>query len=129
MLYEGAAFGRPLIIKEQNMRQIVVTLTDASAGAKNSDPIPLDIHGRPDVSLQVAVTGTVNWTLQQTLDNPFTTASGSIVWVNHPDANMVAQTVTRQGNYAYIPAAVRLQLSSGSGSAKLTIVQSGDNRA
>ncbi len=109
------------------MRQIVVTLSDASGGAKNSDPIPLDIHGRPDVSLQVAVTGTANWTLQQTLDNPFTT--GSITWVNHPDANMVAQTVTRQGNYAYVPAAVRLQLTSGSGSATLTIVQSGDNRA
>jgi hypothetical protein len=42
---------------------------------------------------------------------------------------MVAQTVNRQSNYAYIPAAVRLQLASGSGSAKLTIVQSGDNRA
>jgi hypothetical protein len=112
------------------MRQIVVTLSDASGGAKNSDPIPLDIHGRPDVSLQVAVTGTVNWTLQQTLDNPFTTAAGSIVWFNHPDtANMVTQTVNRQGNYAYIPAAVRLQLSAGSGSAKLTIIQSGDNRA
>ena len=38
------------------MRQIVVTLSDASGGAKNSDPIPLDIHGRPDVSLQVQVT-------------------------------------------------------------------------
>lgn len=111
------------------MRQIVVTLSDASGGAKNSDPIPLDIHGRPDISLQVAVTGTANYTIQQTLDNPFTTAAGSIVWFNHPDANLVAQTVNRQGNYAYVPAAVRLQLSSGSGSAKLTIVQSGDNRA
>ena len=111
------------------MRQIVVTLSDASAGAKNSDPIPLDIHGRPDVSLQVAVTGTANWTIQQTLDNPFTTAAGSIVWLPHPDINLVAQTVNRQGNYAYIPAAVRLVLSSGTGSAKLTIVQSGDNRA
>lgn len=111
------------------MRQIVVTLSDASAGAKSSDPIPLDIHGRPDVSLQVAVTGTANWTIQQTLDNPFTTASGSIVWLSHPDANLVSQTVNRQGNYAYIPAAVRLVLNSGSGSAKLTIIQSGDNRA
>lgn len=111
------------------MRQIVITLSDASGGAKNSDPIPLDIHGRPDISLQVAVTGTATWTLQQTLDNPFTTASGSIVWLNHPDTNMVAQTVNRQGNYAYVPAAVRLQLTSGSGSATLTIVQSGDNRA
>ena len=107
------------------MRQIVVTLSDASGGAKNSDPIPIDIHGRPEISLQVDVTGTANWTVQQTLDNPFTTPAGSIVWFNHPDANMVAQTVDRQGNYAYVPAAVRLQLSSGSGSAKLTIVQAG----
>ena len=111
------------------MRQIVVTLSDASGGAKNTNPIPLDIHGRPDVSLQVAVTGTANWTVQQTLDDPFTTAAGSIVWFNHPDANMVAQTVNRQGNYAYIPAAFRLQLASGTGSAKLTVIQSGDNRA
>ncbi len=111
------------------MRQIVITLSDASGGAKNSDPIPLDIHGRPDISLQVAVTGTATWSIQQTLDNPFTTASGSIVWLNHPDTNMVTQTVNRQGNYAYVPAAVRLQLISGSGSATLTIVQSGDNRA
>ena len=107
------------------MRQIVVTLSDASGGAKNSDPIPIDIHGRPEISLQVDVTGTANWTVQQTLDNPFTTAAGSITWFNHPDANMVAQTVDRQGNYAYVPAAVRLQLASGTGSAKLTIVQAG----
>lgn len=111
------------------MRQIVVVLSDASGGAKNSDPIPLDVYGRPDVSLQVAVTGTANWTIQQSLDNPFTTASGSIVWFDHPDTNLVAQTVNRQGNYAYIPAAVRLVLSSGTGSAKLTIIQSGNNRA
>lgn len=107
------------------MRQIVVTLSDASGGAKNSDPIPIDIHGRPEISLQVDVTGTANWTVQQTLDNPFTTAAASIVWFNHPDANMVSQTVDRQGNYAYVPAAVRLQLASGTGSAKLTIVQAG----
>lgn len=107
------------------MRQIVVTLSDASGGAKNSDPIPIDIHGRPEISLQVDVTGTANWTVQQTLDNPFTTPAASIVWFNHPDANMVSQTVDRQGNYAYVPAAVRLQLASGTGSAKLTIVQAG----
>ena len=34
------------------MRQIVVTLSDASGGAKNSDPIPIDIHGRPEISLR-----------------------------------------------------------------------------
>jgi len=106
------------------MRQIVLTQT----GAGNSVAAPLDIHGRPDISLQVVVTGTVNYTVQQTLDNPFDTAL-TPTWFNHPDANLVAQTVNRQGNYAYVPAAVRLVVNSGSGTARLTIVQSGDNRA
>lgn len=107
------------------MRQIVLSQT----GAGTSATAPLDIHGRPDISLQVAVTGTVNYTVQQTLDNPFTTAAGSIVWFDHPDTNLVAQTVNRQGNYAYVPAAVRLVVNSGAGTARLTIIQSGDNRA
>lgn len=90
-------------------------------------PVILDIHGRPEVSLQVVVSGTVTWTLQQTLDNIWDVASPT--WFSHPDANMVSQTVNRQGNYAYIPSATRLQITSGTGSATLTVVQSGDNRA
>jgi hypothetical protein len=110
--------------QELDMRQIVVTQT----GAGNSVPIPVDIHGRPDISLQVTVSGTVNWTVQQTLDNPFTTAAPT--WFNHPDtSNMVAQTAGRQSNYGFVPAAIRLVVNSGAGSATLTIVQSGANRA
>ena len=52
----------------------------------------------------------------------------NVTRLGHLDLQGAGQ-VTVQGNYAYIPAAVRLQLTSGSGSAKLTIVQSGDNRA
>lgn len=105
------------------MRPIVVTVADASLDVKRSDPIIMDYHGRPEVSLQVTVDGTANWTVQQTLDNP--NAGGTITWFDHPDTNMVSQTVGRQGNYAYIPTAIRLQLNSGSGSATLTVVQAG----
>lgn len=109
------------------MRPIIKTLSNNISGSTvYTDPLPLDIHGRPEVSLQVTVTGAANWTVQQTLDNPYTTPAGSITWVDHPDTNMVAQTVTRQANYAYVPFAVRLALANGStGSATLTIVQSG----
>lgn len=106
------------------MRPIKVTVSDASGGTKNSNAVVLDYYGRPEVSLQVVVTGTVNYTIQQTLDNPLT-AGATITWFNHPDANMVAQTVNRQGNYAYIPTAVRIQQTSGTGSAVLTVVQAG----
>lgn len=106
------------------MRQVILSQT----GAGTSAVAPLDIHGRPDISLQVVVTGTVNYTVQQTLDNVYDTTV-TPTWFDHPDANLVAQTVNRQGNYAYVPAAVRLVVNSGSGTARLTIIQSGDNRA
>jgi hypothetical protein len=106
------------------MRPIKVTVADASGGAKNSNAVVLDYYGRPEVSLQVVVTGTVNYTIQQTLDNPLT-AGATITWFNHPDANLVAQTVNRQGNYAYIPTAVRIVLNSGTGSVVLTVTQAG----
>lgn len=105
------------------MRQIVV----AQTGVGSTNALPLDIHGRPEISLQVAVSGTVNYTVQQTLDNPFTTAVPT--WFDHPDVNLVAQTVQRQGNYAFVPAAVRVTVNSGTGTATLTIVQSGADRA
>lgn len=118
-----------------------VTISAASVGSSITvgfgsfavtEPLPLDIHGRPDISLQVAIDtalGTPTWTIQQTLDNPFTTAAGSMTWFDHPDTNLVSQTVNRQGNYAYVPAAVRLRLTASPGAATLTIIQSGDNRA
>lgn len=106
------------------MRPSRVTVSDASGGAKNSSAIVLDYYGRPEVSLQVVVTGTVNYTVQQTLDNPLT-AGVTPTWFSHPDPNLVAQTVNRQGNYAYIPTAVRIVLNSGTGSVVLTAVQAG----
>ena len=105
------------------MKPIVVTVADASLDVKRSNPIIMDYHGQPEVSLQVVVTGTANYTIQQTLDNP--NNGGTPTWFDHPDTNLVAQTVNRQGNYAYIPTAIRLQLNSGTGSATLTVVQAG----
>ena len=106
------------------MRPITVSTSDASASTKNSNSAVLDYYGRPEVSLQVVVTGSATWTVQQTLDNPLT-AGVTPTWINHPDSNMVSQTVNRQGNYAYMPVAVRLQQTAGSGSAVLTVLQAG----
>ena len=89
--------------------------------------IPIDIHGRPEISLQVAVSGSATWTIQQSLDNLW--ENTNLTWLDHSDPAMVGQTINRQGNYAYVPAAVRLKVTSGTGTATLTIVQSGDFRA
>ena len=39
--------------------------------------------------------------------------------------SLVAQTVDRQGNYGYTPFAIKFILNSGSGSARITILQTG----
>ena len=100
-----------------------VTVSVASP-ATSSAPVILDFFGRPEVALQVVVTGTINYTIQQTLDDPNAT-SPTPVWFDHPDANLVSQTVDRQGNFAYMPRAVRIVRNSGSGSARFTVMQAG----
>lgn len=99
----------------------MLTYTLAQTGAGSSAPAPLDIHGRPEVSLQVVVSGSVNYTVQQTLDDP----GSSPTWFNHPDTNLVAASANQQGNYAYIPRAVKLLVNSGAGTATLKIIQAG----
>jgi hypothetical protein len=106
------------------MRPSIVTTSDASGGTKNSNAVVLDYYGRPEVSLQVVVTGTATWTVQQTMDN-LLDATITPTWFSHPDTNMVTQTVSRQGNYAYIPTAVRVQQTAGNGSTVLTVIQAG----
>lgn len=100
-------------------------MTVGTNGVASSPPLPLDLHGRPQVSLQVNVTGTVNFTVQQSLDSPYTTALTDVLWVNHPDSNLVAAAADAQGNYAYIPAQTRITINSGSGSLVYTVIQAG----
>lgn len=99
------------------MRPISVT----QVGAGSSAPIVLDMHGRPEISIQVDVTGTVNYDVEQTLNDP----TSSPNWFDHPDSNLVGATASKQGNYGYVPRAVRLTINSGGGSATLTVIQSG----
>lgn len=102
------------------MRQIVLSQT----GAGTSGVAPLDMYGHPFISLQVVVDGTVNYTVQQTLDDPFD-SSITPTYFNHPDANLVGATVNRQGNYAFVPAGIRVVVNSGAGSVRFTIIQVG----
>jgi hypothetical protein len=86
-----------------------------------------DYYGWPDISLQVVPAGGATFTVEQTLDNvldPTVTPT----WFPHPDTNLVGQTVIRQGNYAYLPAAMRVT-QTGGGSVRLTALQAGSSPA
>ena len=103
------------------MRQQIITQT----GNGTSNAAIMDYYGLNPISLQVdVVSGTPTWTVQQTLSDP-NDPSYTPVWFDHPDANMVSQTVGRQSNYSFLPAAIRIVIASGGGTVRLTILQPG----
>jgi hypothetical protein len=91
--------------------------------------VRLDEWSIPQTSVQVTVSGTVNYTLQQTLQDPNSPtnpiAPYLVSWVNSSDPNMVNQTLTAQSSYAYAPIFVKLTLNSGTGSVTGIFAQSG----
>ena len=102
---------------------VASTVTVGTNGVAGSRPIFLDQFGFAPTSLQVSVSGTANYTVQQSLDDPNRVGLSSVNWLNHPDATLVAATVTAQGNYAYVPQVSRVVLNSGSGSVTFTAIQ------
>lgn len=100
-------------------------VTVGTAGVGASRPIFLDTFAPGPTGIQVDVSGTANYTVQSSLDNPNTITGGfpSCIWVNSSDTNVVNATTSLQSNFAYAPFMVRLVLNSGSGSATLTAQQ------
>ena len=101
-------------------------VTVGTNGVASTRPILLDLWGFAPTSIQVNVTGTVNATVQQTLDDCNGSAGfAAVKWIDHPDAALEGLSSNVQGNYAYSPMWVRLLLNSGSGTATIKIIQSG----
>lgn len=105
------------------MRPVTVTADDVTP---QSAVIVIDQYNAPtNIGLGVVVTGTVNYTVQHTFDDPFAEGfnPATATWFNHPTlASLVANS---DSNYAAPPRAVRIIRNSGTGSARLTLVQAG----
>lgn len=105
-----------------------ITSINLSAGAANALTIGTNnIVGSPwfqpdpscagEVSLQVTVSGTANYTAQQTLDNPNILGTSVMLpyqmsWVASSDTNVVNATATKQSNYLFLPSFARILLNS-----------------
>lgn len=102
-------------------------VTVGTNGVASSRPIFLDTFAPAPTSIQVSVSGTVNYTVRQSMDNPNTITGGytAVTWLNHPDTNLVSATGSAQGNYAYIPFMCQVTLNSetGSGNITMTVIQ------
>jgi hypothetical protein len=104
-------------------------LTVGTSGVGGSQWVRFDGWSTGGAAIQLTVSGTVNYTLQQTMDDPnsmFTTiAPSAMTWVNSSDVSVVAATTTKQTNYLFPPMFARIQINSGTGTVTGTFIQSG----
>lgn len=104
-------------------------ITVGTNGIAGSAWVRLDEWSWPNVSLQVNVSGTVNYTVQSTLDDPNgptnSVALASVAWVNSSDTNVVSATSVQQSNYFFLPKWIRVLLNSQTnpGYATMTVIQ------
>jgi hypothetical protein len=104
------------------MRPVVYALT----GVGVSRACPPNQYVTPfNVALSVRVVGTVTYSVEYTFDDVFAKgyvpSSGN--WTAHP--SLTAQTATKDSNIAYPVTGIRLNVTAGTGTAVLTIIQAG----
>ena len=97
----------------------VAGLTVGTGVTASSPWVRLDSWAQPQMLMQHNAYGTVNYTVQQTLDDPNDpinpVAPANMTWFNATDPALVAATGSTQSNYAYAPVFMRVVLNSGSG--------------
>jgi hypothetical protein len=104
-------------------------VTVGTNGIASSRPIFMDPWGLPTISLQVTASGTINYTVQQTLDDPNSptnpVAYTSVTWVNNATSAFVSTTATAQGSNAFVPRMFRLLVNSNTNPAYavMTVIQ------
>jgi hypothetical protein len=105
------------------------TVTIGTNGIAGSPWVSFDPWSTSYISIQAVVSGTVNYTIQQTTDDPNSADTPisvqNVTWVNSNDTAVVGATTTQQSNYIFTPIFARVLLNSGSGSVRATFVQSG----
>lgn len=106
------------------MRQMIVSTTNVTGA---SAPLVMNLNATPfNVGFGVVVTGTPTYTVQHTFDNLSNydaTASGFTTWFNHP--TIASQTINADGNYAFPVSGIRVNVTGGTGTATLTVIQAG----
>lgn len=95
--------------------------TVSKTGVGSSSSLVMNTNVTPfNVGFGVIVSGTVDYTVQHTFDDP---ASGFSTWFSHP--TVAGQVANADGNYAFPVTGIKVLVNSGSGTATLKLVQAG----
>jgi hypothetical protein len=102
-------------------------VTVGTNGIASTPWVRLDEWASPPVGVQCDVTGTVNYTVQSTYDDPNSPTDpvtpSATTWINTNDATAVNATGAVQTNYLFAPTFVRALLNSGTGSVAMKVIQ------
>lgn len=103
------------------------TIIAGTSGVAASAWVRFDDWTQNMLSIQADVSGSVNYTVQSTLDDPNSPTDpvtpASITWFTSNDTNLASQTVARQSNTQIMPTYARVLLNSGTGTVTATFTQ------
>lgn len=109
------------------------TANDVEVGTNEvagSSWVRMDSWASAQSVVQVNVTGTVNYSVQTTMDDPNDPSNPTdildVVWLDALDANLVSESTSKSGYFNQTPTFVRVLVNSGTGSVKATIAQFGN---
>jgi hypothetical protein len=95
--------------------------TVSKTGVGSSSALVMNTNVTPfNVGFGVIVTGTVDYTVQHTFDDP---AVGFSTWFSHP--TIAGETTNQDGNYAFPVTGIKVLVNSGDGTATLKLIQAG----
>jgi hypothetical protein len=93
----------------------------SKTGVGSSSALVMNTNISPfNVGFGVIATGTVNYTVQHTFDDP---AVGFTTWFSHP--TIAAKTDNQDGNYAFPVTGIKVLMNSGDGTATMNLIQAG----
>lgn len=106
----------------------VGAITVGTNGVADSPWVRFDDWAPNYISVNCSVTGTANYSVQTSLDDPNNIASpvaaGDMTWLDALDGNLVSESADKSGGIQYAPTFARVVLNSGSGSVRGVFLQS-----
>ena len=110
-------------------RSVQMTIGPNAAGSSTSNIVRMDDWNRSPVGIQCVVTGTVNYTVQGSMDDPNDPSNpvplALMTWTSSPDSLAVGATASIMTSWLFVPKFLRILLTSGSGSVVATALQPG----
>jgi hypothetical protein len=106
----------------------VGNITVGTNGIGGSPWVRFDDFAPSNISIQCNVNGTVNYTVQSTLDDPNDPFNpvlpADMTWINSSDLAVVSANSSQQSNFLFTPKYARVLINSGAGTMTATFLQS-----